>query len=118
MLGETRRRHRVATTPLLLLNIALVGERLRRVHATDGHAVVGGHVRVMGHALALGRELLLRRLFGRVDLVRVVDAVLTTLRGFGSVQACLYRELALKIHTPNGKRGEAIPGSSSCPQPW
>jgi hypothetical protein len=48
-------------------------------------------MRVLGHArsVALRREVLVGRLFGRLDLVTTIDAVLVAWSWFGSIQACL-----------------------------
>lgn len=83
-----RGRHGVLRSPLL--NVILVRQRLLGIHRHIRH-VGGGHVRVLGHArpVGLGREVLVWRLFGRIDLVRIVDTVLVPLTWLRRVQAGL-----------------------------
>lgn len=73
------------------LHVALVGQCLRRVDADVGH-VVRRHVWVGRHPgawLLLGREVLARRFLRRLDLVRLLNAILVPGCGLGRVQAGL-----------------------------
>ena len=91
MLLHSRLGHVLATS-LLLLYVVRVRERLRLlgIHRADVRHVVGRHVSLGRHARSalLGRQVGARGLFGRVDRIRVVHAILGR-RGLGSVQACL-----------------------------
>jgi hypothetical protein len=85
MLLEAGWRHVLASP--LLLHIA-VGQRLLGVHSDVGH-VARRHV-ALGHPrpALLGRQVGARGLFGGVDGISVVHAVIPS-RGLGGVQAGL-----------------------------
>jgi hypothetical protein len=97
--GHTWLRRYARAVSLISLHIALVSQGLLGVHGHVGHIVVGWHVRVLGHTrpAALRRKVLVRRLFGRLDLVAAVNAVLVAWSGFGGVKACLNQVLAFRL---------------------
>ena len=90
---HSRLRRYARAIALIPLYVALICQGLLRVHGHIGH-VVSRHVRVLGHArsVPLGRNMLVGRLFGRVDLISTIDAVLAALGGLGCVEARLEKD--------------------------
>jgi len=86
MLWQASLRHRVLGSAGLL-DVAGIrhGVHWHARHVGWGHAVVLLH----GLSRRLRRELMVGRVLGRVDLVRVVDAVLVAAGRLWRVQACL-----------------------------
>ena len=95
MLLKTRLGHVLATSLLLYVVCVRKCLRLLGIHRADIGHVVGRHVSLGRHSgsALLGRKMGARGLFGRVDRIRVVHAILGR-RGLGSVQACLESALA------------------------
>lgn len=86
MLWQASLRHRVLWSTRLL-DVAGIGHGIDRHtrHVGRRHAVVLLH----GLSLRLRRELMVGSVLGRVDLVRVVHAVLVAARRLWRVQTCL-----------------------------
>lgn len=107
VLLQTRLGHVLATSLLLYVVCVRKCLRLLGIHRADIGHVVGRHVSLGRHAgsALLGRQVGARGLFGRVDRIRVVHAIVGR-RGLGGVQACL--ESALE----KGSMATKAPSSS------
>jgi hypothetical protein len=81
-------RHTVRRGRTASLDITLIGHR---VHRDGGGHIIGRQVVASRHSgsLLLGREVLTGGLFGRLDLIRIVDTVLIAGSRLGGVEACL-----------------------------
>ena len=74
---------------VITLHVVAIRKSLVGVHGHVRH-IARGHMRALGKTAVLLRGKVARaRLLGTIDLAGLVDAVVASGRGLGSVEACL-----------------------------